>query len=334
MSGIHADLAVTWYLLLVFVLLLVFLLDGFSLGVGIVSLFVGPESQRGVVLASVGRIWHANQTWLVVLGALLFGAFPLAYGLLLSALYVPVALMLLGFMFRGVSLEYYGHAERKGRWGLAFGLGSLAAALAQGLALGALLEGLPLAGGRVLGGPWLWLSPFTLLAALCVLGSYALTGAAWLVLKTSGELQQKALRAARAAAFFLLLTAPALIIWSLQLHPMLSRRWLAWPGLLFTSLPLLLAAAAFVVLVAALARRWEGACFLLALLMVLLALAALVGSWFPVLLPPGLTATEAAAATINLKFMLVGVGLALPLMLAYNAYQYWVFRGKVGEGYQ
>ncbi len=334
MSGAQGELVLVWYLLLSFALLLTILLDGMDLGVGILSLFLSEEEQRGAMLASIGSIWHANQTWLVVLGALLFGAFPLVYGLVLSALYLPVALMLLGFIFRGVSLEYYPSAENKRLWGLAFGLGSLLAAVAQGLALGALLAGLPLQAGRYSGGTWGWLSPFSLAATLGVLGVFVLAGGAWLVLKTTGEVREKARRAARAAAFFLLIAAPALIAWACGLHPFLTSRWLAWPGMLLTSLPLALAAIAFVLLVVSLARGWEASSFAMALVMLLLALVSLAGSLYPVVVPPGLTAFQAASAPINLKFMLTGIAVVLPLMLAYNAYQYWVFRGKVGEGYE
>ncbi|MCB2190627.1 MAG: cytochrome d ubiquinol oxidase subunit II [Deltaproteobacteria bacterium] len=333
MSVLHADLALVWYLLLAFVLLLVLLLDGLDLGVGILSLFVRQEEQRGAMMASVSTVWHANQTWLVVLGALLFGAFPLVYGLALSALYIPVALMLLGFVFRGVSLEYYNHAADQRRWGLAFGFGSLLATVAQGLALGTLLSGLPVSGERFSGGAWVWLSPFSFAATLGLLGSFLLSGAGWLVLKTSGQARERALRAARAVAFFLLIAAPVLILWSCRMHPFLTARWLSWPGLLISSLPLALATASFVGLVVSLARRWDPGCFWFALLTNLLILAALAGSIYPVIVPPGITVSQAVAGEINLEFMLVGVGILLPLMLAYNAYQYWIFRGKVEQGY-
>jgi cytochrome d ubiquinol oxidase subunit II len=332
MSALHSDLALVWYLLLALVLLLVLLLDGLDLGVGILTLFVNQEEQRGTMLSSVSTIWHANQTWLVVLGALLFGAFPVVYGLALSTLYLPVALMLLGFILRGVSAEYYDQADNQRLWGLAFGLGSLSATVALGLGLGALLAGLPVGGGRVSGGSWVWLNPFSIAATLGLLGSFVLSGAAWLVLKTSGSVREKALRAVRASAFFLLIAAPALIIWSCGMHPFLTAKWLAWPGLLVSSLPLALAGVSFVGLVVTLARGWDLGCFWLALLTNLLLLAALAGSIYPVVAPPGLTIFQAAAADINLEFMLVGVGIMLPLMLAYNAYQYWVFRGKVDQG--
>lgn len=328
MSIAHTDLVLIWYLLLTFTLLLVVLLDGFSMGVGILSLFMSREKDRGLMMASLGSIWHANQTWLVVLGALLFGAFPLAFGLVLSALYIPVALMLLGFIFRGVSLEYYNYAHNKRLWSLAFGLGSLAAATAQGFALGALFEGLPLAGERFAGGPWFWLSPFSALACLCVLGAFCLSGAAWLVLKTSGDLQAKARHGTRAAAFFLLLAGPALILWSLDLHPFLQRMWFSWPGLLLTSLPLALAIAIFLTLITCLSQGKEGAAFLTALLLISFILIGLFGSTFPILVPPALTVFQAASKSITLEFMLLGMVFMLPLMLAYNAYQYWVFRGK------
>jgi cytochrome d ubiquinol oxidase subunit II len=328
MSALHADLALVWYLLLAFILLLALLLDGFSLGVGILSLFVGPGAERGRMMASVAQVWHANQTWLVVLGAVLFGAFPLVYGLVLSAFYIPMALMLLGFIFRGVSLEYYGHTAHKGIWGLCYGLGSLLAAAAQGFMLGSLLGGLPLAGQRFAGGPWTWLSPFSLLCLLCVLGAYSLCGAGWLLMKTGDALREKALRAARACAYFLLLGLPALIGWAWGLHPALSTRWLTWPGLLYSSLPLALAVLTFAGLAVCLSQKRGGACFGLSLLLVLLFVVGLAGSWFPMLVPPDLSLYQAASQTIHLKLMLVGIGIFLPLMLIYNAYQYWVFRGK------
>lgn len=332
MNGLNTDLALTWYLLLTFIFLLALLLDGFSLGVGVLSLFVGREQERGRMMASVAQVWHANQTWLVVLGAVLFGAFPLVYGLVLSALYIPTILMLLGFIFRGVSLEYYGHADNKGIWGLCFGLGSLLASAAEGFVLGSLLGGLPLAGQRFAGGPWTWLSPFSLLSVLCVLAAYSLCGAGWLIVKTRGALREKSFHAARASSFFLLLGLPALIVWGGRMHPELTGRWLTWPGLLYSSLPLGLAAAAFAGLVVSLSQKRGGACFGLALLLVLLTVGGLAGSWFPMLVPPGITLYQAASQAIHLKLMLIGIGLLLPLMLIYNAYQYWVFRGKLGEG--
>ena len=328
MSGLHTELALVWYLLLVFILLLALLLDGFGLGVGMLSLFVGSEDERGHMMASLAQVWHANQTWLVVLGAVLFGAFPLVYGLVLSAMYIPVALMLLGFMLRGVSLEYYGHADRKEIWGLCFGLGGLVAAIAEGFILGGLLGGLPLSGGHFDGGAWTWLSPFSFFCMLCVLAAYGLCGAGWLLIKTEGALREKILRAARAYSFFLLLGLPVLVAWSAGIHPEMTDRWLSWPGLLFSSLPLGLTVPAFAGLVVCLSQgRWAG-CFGLALLVVLLTVGGFAGSWFPALVPPGLSLYQAASQTIHLQLMLIGIGILLPLMLAYNAYQYWLFRGK------
>ena len=210
-----------------------------------------------------------------------------------------------------------------------FGLGCLLATVAEGFMLGTLLGGLPLSEGRFGGGPWTWLSPFSLLAVLSVLGAYGLCGACWLIMKTEGVLQEKAFRAARSAAFFLLLALPALVFWTRGLQPVFGAKWLSWPGFLYSSLPLALSALSFAGLVICLSARREAASFILAAMLVLLTAGGLAGSWYPMLVPPDLSVFQASSSSISLEFMLFGVGIFLPLMLAYNAYQYWVFKGKV-----
>lgn len=333
METYHAVLAAIWFSLLGLVLVLTLLLDGFDLGVGLLSLVSRREEERALMLASMATVWHANQTWLVVLGGLLFGAFPLVYGVVLSALYIPVALMLFAFIVRGVSIEFYAHASNKLAWGRLFGWGSLVATLAQGLVLGAVLGGLRVEGGRFQGGVWDWLSPFSCLVALCVVAAYLLLGATYLIWKTEGETQERAYSQARAFAFYVLVSFGAALLWTRSLHPFLSRSWAAWPGLLTSSLPLVLAAVLFVLLLASLQRRREGQPFLWTLLLLALAMAGLAGSLHPYVIPPRLSLREASAPALILGVMLVGFGLVLPFMLWYNAFQYRVFRGKAQADY-
>ena len=166
-----------WFALVGFMLFLAVVSDGFDLGVGILSLLTRDERRRSVLMGSIGPVWHANLTWLVVLGGVFFGAFPVAYGVIFSALYLPVFVMIIALAFRGVSFDFREEAQDQGPWNLAFGLGSLAAALAQGFAVGGFLSGLNLAGDRFAGGVWDWLNPFAALVALGLLCGYVLLGA-------------------------------------------------------------------------------------------------------------------------------------------------------------
>ena len=182
-----------WFALVGFMLFLAVVSDGFDLGVGILSLLTRDERRRSILMGSIGPVWHANLTWLVVLGGVFFGAFPVAYGVIFSALYIPVFVMIIALAFRGVSFDFREEAQDQGPWNLAFGLGSLAAALAQGFAVGGFLGGLNLAGDRFVGGVWDWLNPFAALVALGLLCGYVLLGATYLIVKTEGDLQQRLL---------------------------------------------------------------------------------------------------------------------------------------------
>ena len=316
-----------WFFLLGLILLIYVVLDGFDLGVGILSLFCGDEEQRSILMGSLGPVWHANQTWLVVLGGLLFGAFPLAYGLILSALYIPTILLLVGFIFRAVSLEFREEAPNQRPWSLAFGWGSLLAALAQGLVLGGLLSGLKLQGDRFAGSVWDWLQPFPSLVALGLVCGYALLGAAYLILKTEGEIQARSYRQARAAAVLVALALALVGSWGLLTLPHLRPGWRGWP-LLFAAVFLLL----ILGLLRSLGQRREQAPFLWSTAIFGVAFAGLAASLYPFLIPPAVTIAEAAAEPLTLKIMLVVMGLLLPVMLIYNAYQFRVFRGKTREG--
>lgn len=321
-----------WFALLGFILFLALALDGFDLGIGILTLFSRNEGRRAAMLNSIGPVWHANLTWLVVLGGLLFGAFPLAYGLILSALYIPLVLMLWGLIFRGVSFDFRAEARHKHPWNLGFGLGSLLAALAQGFIVGALVSGLKIEGRAFAGGVWDWLNPLAALVTLGVLCAYLLLGATYLILKTAGEVREKAYHQAQVAAWSLLIVSAALGFWGLFKYPYLTRQWFVWPTLWLTTLPIFLAALAFIMLLASLLKSNDQAPFAWSLAIFFCSFLAMAASLYPCIIPPAITVAEAAAPPLILAIMLAVTAVILPVMLIYNGYQYLVFRGKIGEG--
>jgi cytochrome d ubiquinol oxidase subunit II len=319
-----------WYGVLGLLLYLMVAADGLTLGVGLLSLGRRDEGERAQMIEAIAGVWHANQTWLVVLGAGLFGAFPGVYGLVLPALYVPLGGMLLGLLLRGLGLEWYYEARKK-RWpALAWGWGSLLAALSQGLAVGGYLSGLRVKDGRFAGSLWDWLGSYGLTVAVGLVLVYLLLGSTYLVLRAQGDLQARARRQALVAAVLALAAAGSACAWTLLRYPALGQKMVAWPSLLLTSLPLVLAAA---VALALLASLWFGLRlfpFLLTLKLVGLIVLSGAASLFPTVVWPGLTAAQAAAPAPTLVVMLLGLGLLLPLMLGYNAYQYLVFARPAG----
>jgi cytochrome d ubiquinol oxidase subunit II len=218
MDALQLFLGNIWFFRVGLMLVLYVVLDGFDLGVGILSLIACDEDRRGVMMSSLGAVWDANETWLVVLGGALFGAFPLVYGIALHALYLPVMMMIFGLIFRGVAFEFHAHARHKSPWGVAFGAGSLVAAICQGLILGAVIGGLSVRDNRFVGGVWDWLQPFPVLAAAGVVCGYALLGATFLIIKTTGQIQQRGYRRARISAWAMLGAAAAVTIWTPVLH--------------------------------------------------------------------------------------------------------------------
>ncbi len=322
-------LALIWFCLLGFILLIYVVMDGFDLGVGILSGFAREEQHRSLLMGAVGYTWHANQTWLVVLGGLLFGAFPLAYGVVLSAMYLPMALMGFGLIFRAVALEFRGQSSFKFFWYLAFTMGSLLAALAQGFILGGILSGLQVEGNAFAGGVWDWLSAFSLCAALGLVCGYALLGATYLIIKTEGKIKELSYRASLPLAILSFLAAMGVSWWAVIRQPWLGAKWFTWPGFWITSFPLLLGVGSLIFLILSLqARRSERAPFIFSLMFFVFHFIGLAGSLYPRIVPPRVTVGLAAAQPLILKVMLVVMALLLPIMLLYNVYQYRVFRGK------
>jgi cytochrome bd ubiquinol oxidase subunit II len=325
----HHLLAEIWFWFIGFVLILYVVLDGFDLGAGILFLWTRDARRRGCILGALGYTWHANQTWLVVLGGLLFGAFPLAYGTLLAALYLPIGLMLLGLILRGVSFEFRAEAHHKVFWNWAFGGGNLLAALAQGFVVGGVLSGWQMAGDTYARDVWDWLNPFTLLVSVGLVLGYLQLGATYLIIKTEPEMHAYCRKLASVATYLSLVIVSGAVIWSLKITPVLLHKWSSWPGLLITSLPFLLALLAYCVLLITLRiGRSETAPFIQAVGIFVFSFISLAGSLYPYILPPQVT-VDAAAPALTLKVMLVVMVPLLPLMLLYNVYQYKVFSGKV-----
>lgn len=320
-----------WLGLLGVFLALYVILDGFDLGVGILSLFAGgDEARRDILMSSLGNVWDANETWLVVLGGALFGAFPLAYGTLLNALYIPILLMLTALIFRAVAFEFREHSHHKLGWNIAFGLGSLLAALTQGFALGALISGIDVgADGHFAGGPWDWFSGFSLVVALGVVQGYVLLGATYLVLKTSGNVQKASFRHAWWAGWTTMAAAAVVTTVTPLTHTYVGERWFSDPGILWFAPWPVLALFAFWRLMRGIARRQEKGPFLWTLMVFISSLMGLAMSLFPYIIPMHITIYMGAASSTALIVMLLGIGFFFPIMLVYNGYQYFVFRGKI-----
>jgi cytochrome d ubiquinol oxidase subunit II len=249
----------------------------------------------------------------------------------LTALYAPITAMLLGLIFRGVAFEFrFRSARRKLMWDWSFAIGSTVAALAQGVALGALVQGVPVAGRAYAGGWWDWLTWFSVLTGFALVVGYALLGATWLIWKTSGKLQQKAYRFARLTGLGTLLLIGLVSVIMPFLDPIFRQRWFSWPNMLYAAPVPILVGLAALLLLAGLAKQQERAPFLAAVLLFVLAYVGLGISFYPYILPPSLTIWDAAAPVASLEFLLVGAAVLIPLILSYTAWSYWVFRGKVG----
>ena len=325
------DLAFIWAGLIAFAVLAYVLFDGFDLGIGILFPFLDPGDERDQAMNSVAPVWDGNETWLVLGGGGLMAAFPLAYAVVLPALYAPITAMLLGLIFRGVAFEFrFRSARRKLMWDWSFAIGSTVAALAQGVALGALVQGVPVAGRAYAGGWWDWLTWFSVLTGFALVVGYALLGATWLIWKTSGGLQQKAYRFARLTGLGTLLLIGLVSVIMPFLDPLFRQRWFSWPNMLYAAPVPILVGLAALMLLAGLAKQRERAPFLAAVLLFVLAYVGLGISFYPYILPPSLTIWDAAAPVASLEFLLVGAAVLIPLILSYTAWSYWVFRGKVG----
>jgi len=317
-------LVIFWTLVIALSVMIYVLLDGFDLGVGILSGLTRDDGMRDEMIGAIQPFWDGNEVWLVIAGACLFSAFPLVYSIVLPAFYLPVAVMLIALMFRGVAFEF---RHRGAVWDVGLFLGSLIAAFAQGALIGRLAQGLPVDGGRFAGGAFTWLTPFAVFCGLGLSIGYMLLGAAWLVMKTEGPTRDWAYaRLGRImAAAMLILTGAAVYI--LAEHPRVLERWRSDWWLAVLPLIIILASGG---LFSSLRRRRDNPPFLMAVIVFAVSFLALVGSFWPYVIPFTLTLSDAAAPEQSLIFLFYGAGMVLfPLVLFYTAWVYRVLRGKI-----
>ena len=329
------DLPMFFAFIIAFAILAYVVLDGFDLGVGILFPLLPVGRERDSAINSVAPVWDGNESWLVMGGGGLLAAFPMAYGMILSALYAPIIAMLLALVFRGVAFEFRWRDPRhRPLWDVAFSGGSIVAALAQGITLGALLQGIAVQNRTYAGGWFDWLTPFSLLVGVSLVCGYALLGSTWLVMKSEGSLQERCYRLAFRLAIATIVAMAAVSAATPFLRDAYWLRWFAWPQVLFSAqVPVLVAIVTFV-LFWSLRRGHHYTPFLMALAIFGLGLAGLGISLYPYVVPPSVSIWDAAAPHDSLAFMLPGVLVMVPIILAYTGYSYWVFRGKTGhEGY-
>ena len=332
--AVNMDLTTIWAFIIAFAVFMYVVMDGFDLGIGILFPLFGRGEERAQAMNAIAPVWDGNETWLVLGGGGLLAAFPLAYAIILPATYPLVIAMLLGLVFRGVAFEFRWRDPRHELfWDFSFFAGSLVAALSQGMVLGALLQGITVH-GRSYGGRWLdWLSPYSLLTGAGVATGYTLLGATFLVMKLTGRAEEHAYRLARRSAFATVALMAAVSLATPFLTHRYWARWFDWPSILFTSQVPLLTAILVATLLFTLGRRRRYAPFLLGLGLFALGMLGLGISMWPDVIPGSVTIWAAAAPERSQVFMLVGVGVIMPVILAYTGWAYWVFRGKVDEGY-
>ena len=317
-----------WVAILAVSILLYVLLDGFDLGVGILFGLTRDETRRHVMLSAVAPIWDGNETWLVVAGVVLWGAFPVVYATLFSAFYLPLLLMLVGLILRGVAFEYRYKTERmRWVWDTGFAGGSLVAAFIQGMTVGALVEGLPITDGHYTGGEFGWLSSFAVLCGVGLCLGYSLLGACWLVRKCEGDVREEAYRLIPYLAGCILAFLVVVFAYALAENLRVTHRWLERPYLF--AFPAVGVIAALVAAESVRSRRDEVPFHMVALIFAS-AFGTLAISFWPYMIPFSITIEQAAAPHSSLAFMFWGEGLfVFPLMLLYTVISYSVFRGKV-----
>ena len=328
------DLITIWACLLGLSIILYVVLDGFSLGIALLFPTTNDEEERDLLINSIGPIWDMNQTWLVFGAGAVFVAFPMIYGVVFSALYIPLLTFIFGLIFRGISFEFRTNATRKGPWNKAFFLGSLVAVMAQGLTLGGVLSGTKVVAGQFAGGPLDWLNPFSITVGMALIAGYILLGSTYLIIKTSGPVQNRAYHHAFRAGWIVLGCQVLVTIWTPLLYPSVLANWFNPPRIYFIWTFPFMGLLAFYGLIKSLKTHREVLPFVCSVILFLAGYFGLIASIYPYVVPPSITFQEAAAQRETLRFTLWGVIIVLPVVLGYTLYSYLVFRGKVGmEGY-
>ncbi|MED5525113.1 cytochrome d ubiquinol oxidase subunit II [Gallaecimonas pentaromativorans] len=332
------DLPLIWYIIIVFSIMMYVVLDGFDLGIGLLFPFMGRSEDRDVMMNTVAPVWDGNETWLVLGGAGLLGAFPLAYSVILDAMSLPLTVMLFGLIFRGVAFEFRFKADHGHRpfWDKSFIAGSLIATFAQGVVLGSFLNGFHVEGRTWVGGAMDWFNPFSLFCGLGLVVAYALLGCSWLIVKTSGRLQQNMRELCRPLLILLLVVIAIVSIWTPLAHHAIAERWFSLPNFFFfLPVPILVLVLAWGLWRTAWRDSAHHLPFILTLALVFMGFSGLGISVWPNIIPPDISFTQAASPPQSQGFLLVGTLFIIPIILMYNCWSYYVFRGKVSpeDGY-
>lgn len=325
------DLPLIWASIIALAVLAYALLDGFDLGVGM--LFLGLDSrEKDAAIETIAPVWDGNETWLVLGGGGLYATFPLAYATILPALYPLVIAMLLALVFRGVSMEYRHKTRRLRRfWDIGFFLGSLVAALSQGIMLGAFIQGINIEGRAYVGGWTDWLTPFSLLCGVAIVLGYLLLGSTWLIMKTRGRMNTRMRRRLPALTIAVFCAIVGLSSWTPFLDARLTERWFSWPSMLtLAPIPVMVALTSAALLRTSRTQLSDDSQpFYLTQLLFIVTFAGFGISTYPFIVPHSLTIWDAAAPDKSLSFLLAGTAVLLPIIITYTAHSYWVFRGKV-----
>jgi cytochrome d ubiquinol oxidase subunit II len=324
------DLVPIWTLILGLAVFFYVLLDGFDLGVGILYGFAPDTPSRNTIMNSIAPIWDGNETWLVMGGIGLLAAFPLAFAIIVPAVYFPILIMLLALVFRGVAFEFrFRDSEHRTFWDHAFCYGSGIATFAQGMVLGTFIQGFKVTGRQFSGTSFDFLTPFSVLTGVALLLGYGLLGAGWLILKTEGDVQAAARRHGKLCFVGVLIAVAIVSIWTPSMSPAIAARWFSWPNMAWLApVPIATAAAAFMTW-RALNSRAEATPFVGAILLFALSFIGIAISLFPMIVPYHFTLWSAASSGRTQAFLLIGTLFLLPIILMYTGWSYWVFRGKV-----
>lgn len=327
------DLSLIWAGIIAFGVLMYVVMDGFDLGIGILFPFFPNQPERDVMMNTVAPVWDGNETWMVLGGAGLFAAFPLVYSAVLSALYMPIILMVIALIFRGVAFEIRFRAIRtKHLWDMAFIGGSFITALLQGIILGAYIQGITIVDQRFAGGALDWLSPFSVFTGFAVVVAYAALGCGWLILKTSHELQNDMYRLMPKLGLALLVIFAIVSLWTPLNNPVIAERWFSLPQFFyFLPVPVLVLWCTYAIWQAC-RNQQQARPFLYCLFLLGMAFSGFIISLWPMIIPPNITIWDAAAPRSSQAFTLVGAVILIPIILVYTALSYWVFRGKIHVG--
>lgn len=333
MTGMAIDLVPVWVVIIGLSVFLYVLLDGFDLGIGILY-GLAPKADRDQIMNSIAPIWDGNETWLILGGVAMLAVFPLAFAIIIPAVYFPILIMLLALVFRGVAFEFrFEHPGLSRFWSEGFWVGSALASFAQGAVLGAFIQGFSVEGRVFSGGSWDWLTPFSMMTGLALLAGYGLLGAGWLIIKTEGALQQWARRMGKRCLVGVLAAIGIVSVWTPMMDAGVAARWFSLPNLYYLApIPLTTLVMAWAAWRALAGNGPDSASFFAALGLFLLSYLGVAISLWPMIVPGHFTLWQAASAQSTQAFLLIGTLFLLPIILMYTAWSYWVFRGKMKAG--